>query len=67
MKYRWGPMLFQTPLPPLQRSTGRPWRKALFWYYPHYSNQGGRPTMAMRYGEWKLIEWFEDGRQVVHN
>ena len=37
-------------------------RKNLYWHYPHYSNQGGFPGAAVRTGNWKLIERFEDGR-----
>ena len=37
-------------------------RNALYWHYPHYSNQGGVPAGAIRQGDWKLIEFFEDGR-----
>jgi arylsulfatase A-like enzyme len=40
-------------------------RDALFWHYPHYSNQGGRPGGAVRAGDWKLIEFFEDGRREL--
>ena len=36
-------------------------RRALHWHYPHYGNQGGAPSGAIRDGDWKLIEWFEDG------
>jgi arylsulfatase A-like enzyme len=36
--------------------------RALFWHYPHYGNQGGAPSAAIRRGNWKLIEWFEDRR-----
>ncbi|HUB33259.1 MAG TPA: sulfatase-like hydrolase/transferase, partial [Bryobacteraceae bacterium] len=36
--------------------------RPLFWHYPHYSDQGGRPAGAVRHGEWKLIEFYEDGR-----
>lgn len=39
---------------------GRLRRKAIYWHYPHYSNQGGAPGAAVRYGEYKLIEFFED-------
>ena len=39
-----------------------PRERALFWHYPHYGNQGGAPAAAIRLGEWKLIEWLEDGR-----
>lgn len=37
-------------------------RDALYWHYPHYSNQGGIPSGAIRMGDWKLIERYEDGR-----
>ncbi len=37
-------------------------RDALYWHYPHYSNQGGFPGGAIRSGNLKLIERFEDGR-----
>lgn len=36
--------------------------RALFWHYPHYGNQGGAPSAAIRRGNHKLIEWLEDGR-----
>ncbi len=32
---------------------------ALYWHYPHFSNQGGRPGSAVRVGDWKLIESLE--------
>lgn len=35
-------------------------QRALFWHYPHYSNQGGKPGAAVRMGNYKLIEFFED-------
>jgi len=37
-------------------------RDAIYWHYPHYANQGGRPGGAIRAGDWKLIEHFETGR-----
>ena len=36
--------------------------RALYWHYPHYSNQGGKPSGAIRDGHWKLIRSDEDGR-----
>lgn len=42
-------------------------RDALYWHYPHYSNQGGGPGGAVRSGDWKLIEWYEDGRLELYN
>jgi len=35
--------------------------RALCWHQPHYMNQGGRPAGAIREGDWKLIEQYEDG------
>ena len=45
-------------------------RKALFWHYPHYPhyrNQGGFPLGAVRMGDWKLVERYEDGRVHLYN
>ena len=36
--------------------------RALFWHYPHYGNQGGAPSSAIRRGNWKLIYWYEQDR-----
>lgn len=37
-------------------------REAIFWHYPHYSNQGDAPAAAVRAGDLKLIQHFEDDR-----
>ena len=37
-------------------------RQSLYWHYPHYSNQGGIPGGAIREGNYKLFERYEDGR-----
>ena len=42
-------------------------RAALFWHYPHYSNQGGIPGGAIRMGDYKLFERYEDGRVHLYN
>jgi arylsulfatase A-like enzyme len=42
-------------------------RECLYWHFPHYSNQGGQPSGAIRCGDWKLIEFFEDGRLELYN
>lgn len=34
-------------------------RDALYWHYPHYHHQGGRPSSVIRSGQYKLIEWHE--------
>ncbi len=35
-------------------------KRTLFWHYPHYSNQGGKPAAAIRSGDYKLIYHYED-------
>ena len=41
--------------------------RPLFWHYPHYSNQGGGPAGAVRQGDWKLIERYEDSYVQLFN
>ncbi len=40
-------------------------RDAIYWHYPHYHHS--TPAGAMRAGDWKLIEFFEDGRLELYN
>ena len=54
-------------LMPLLRGEDRLDREAIFWHYPHYSNQGGSPACSVRAGRWKLIEFFEDGRLELYD
>jgi len=42
-------------------------RKAIYWHYPHYGNQGGRPGSSVRAGDYKLIEFFEDNSIEMYN
>jgi arylsulfatase A-like enzyme len=56
-----------TSLVPLLKGGNRLGRSALFWHYPHYSNQGGAPGGAVRRGDWKLIEFYEDKRIELYN
>ena len=44
-----------------------PPREALFWHLPHYSNQGGTPSGAVRRGNFKLIEFYEDNRLELYH
>jgi arylsulfatase A-like enzyme len=41
---------------------GEPDPRPLYWHVPHYTNQGSRPAGAIRKGDWKLIEHYDDGR-----
>ncbi|WP_206109253.1 sulfatase [Paenibacillus sp. HB172176] len=42
-------------------------RESIFWHYPHYGNQGGTPGSSIRMGDYKLIEFFEDGRLELYH
>lgn len=52
---------------PLLRGGGKLDRQTLYWHYPHYSNQGGPPSGAVRHGDLKLIEFYEDGRLELYD
>jgi len=54
-------------LVPLLKSKGRLNRKAIYWHYPHYHGSGNRPSGAVRAGDYKLIEWYENGAVELYN
>lgn len=54
-------------LAPLLRGGSALTRGPLYWHYPHYSDQGGTPSGAIRDGDWKLIEFFEDDHLELYN
>ncbi len=41
--------------------------RLLYWHYPHYDNQGGEPSSIIRDGDWKLIHYYDDGRNELYN
>ena len=42
-------------------------KRPFFWHFPHYTNQGSQPEGAIRDGDWKLIEYYEEGRVELFN
>ena len=54
-------------LAPVLRGSRSLDREAIYWHYPHYGNQGGTPGASVRCGDYKLIEFFEDGRIELYN
>ena len=42
-------------------------QRPLFWHFPHYTNQGGRPSGAMRDGDWLLVEFYDCDKQELYN
>ena len=41
--------------------------RSLSWLRPHYSNQGGKPGSAIRKGNYKLINNYEDKSVELHD
>jgi arylsulfatase A len=54
-------------VPLLKQSAKTLPRDALYWHYPHYANQGGKPGGVIRVGDFKLIEFYETGRRELFN
>jgi arylsulfatase A-like enzyme len=42
-------------------------RKAIYWHYPHYHGSGHTPSGAIRAGDYKLIEVFEENKLELYN
>ncbi len=42
-------------------------RKAIFWHYPHYHGSTWAPGAAVRAGDWKLIEFYEEEKYELFN
>ncbi len=41
--------------------------RSFFWHLPHYTNQGSRPAGAVRDGDWKLVEHYDNGQVELFN
>jgi len=42
-------------------------RRALYWHYPHYHGSTWAPGAAIRFGDWKLIEFYEEDKVELYN
>ena len=53
---------------PLLRGDKTPAHQELFWHYPHYWS-GGKvsPYSVARIGDWKLIRFYESGREELYD
>lgn len=47
-------------LGPVLKQTGPLHRRAIYWHYPHYHTSSIGPCGAIRCGDYKLIEWFDE-------
>jgi arylsulfatase A-like enzyme len=39
----------------------------MFWHFPHYNNQGGRPGGAVRDGDWKFVVHYDTNEPELYN
>ena len=46
---------------------GPPPQRPFFWHFPHYTNQGSRPSGAMRDGQWLMAEFYDDDHAELYN
>lgn len=54
-------------LVPVLSRQGSLTREALYWHYPHYHPGGATPYGAVREGDYRLVEFYEDRRVELYN
>ena len=42
-------------------------QRNFFWHFPHYTNQGSRPSGAMREGPWIMVEFYDEEKAELYN
>lgn len=42
-------------------------REALYWHYPHYHPGGATPYSAVRAGDFRLVEFYENGKLELYD
>ncbi|MCY2952684.1 MAG: sulfatase [Planctomycetota bacterium] len=49
--------------------TGRalPPQRKFFWHFPHYTNQGSRPSGACRDGNWMMVEYYDEEKAELYD
>jgi len=65
-----GSSLDGVSLVPLLRQSGDLVERSLFWHYPHYQHyqlEGTTPYGAIRRGDWRLIEFYDDNAIELYN
>jgi arylsulfatase A-like enzyme len=46
---------------------GHPPGRTFFWHFPHYTNQGSRPSGAVRDGDWMMIEYYDEQKAELYD
>ena len=42
-------------------------REAIYWHYPHYHGSTWTPGAAVRAGDWKLVEFYDEGTAELYH
>ncbi len=53
-------------VPVLENPQAKLKQREIYWHYPHYYHTT-TPVSAIRQGDWKLLEFFEDGHAELYN
>ncbi len=67
LKPKSGQIVDGKSLMPVLKGNGPLQRDALYWHYPHYHIGGATPYSAIRQGDYKLIEFYEDKHTELYN
>ncbi|MGH7136496.1 MAG: sulfatase [Pirellulales bacterium] len=54
-------------VPLLKNSRAALGREAIYWHYPHYHPGGATPYSAIRSGDYRLVEFYEDDHFELYN
>jgi len=60
LKNKAGKSIDGVSLLPLLTQSGTLNRQAIYWHYPHYHSSSIGPCGAVRKGDYKLLEWFDE-------
>jgi arylsulfatase A-like enzyme len=52
---------------PILRGSDTLGREAIYWHYPHYHPGGATPYSAVRAGDFRLVQFYEDGHSELYN
>jgi arylsulfatase A-like enzyme len=55
-----------TSLFPLLKGEELP-ERTFYWHYPHYHGSTWKPGASLRDGDWKLIEFYHDGKAELYH
>jgi len=54
-------------MPTLRNPDAKLERSDIYWHYPHYHGGGANPYSAIRDEDWRMVEFYSDGRTELYN